>query len=77
MTVTGYFMLTLTAVATTDGGTSLHSPLFVVGLTVVCDRVAAAVGDTLKVKDDRVANETKPAVVTRYRISRGRRTWAD
>jgi hypothetical protein len=70
-------MLMLTAVATTDGGTSLHNPLFVVGLTTLCDDVAADVGDAQKVKSDNVANDTKPAVVARSRIRGGRRTQAD
>ena len=39
-------MLELTAVATTDGGTSLQNPLFVAGFTAACDLVAAGAGDT-------------------------------
>ena len=70
-------MLTLTAVATTEGGTSLHSPGFVVGLTALFDFVAAAVGDAHKVTSDNAAIDTRPAVAARCRSGGGRRTQAD
>jgi hypothetical protein len=55
-------MLVVMAVATTDGGTSLHNPRFVVGLTTALGFAVAAASD-----EQEVASSVKPIAATRYR----------
>ena len=63
--VSGNVMLSLRAVATTEGSTSLHSPVFVVGVTAV----VVAAGD-----EHDVAKRATPAAATRHRLKQGGRT---
>ena len=67
LSVSGNVMLALRAVATTDGATSLHSPLFVVGVTAA----VVVAGD-----EHDVAIRDRATAATKYRIKKRGRTGA-
>jgi hypothetical protein len=65
--VSGNVMLALRAVAITDGATSLHSPVFVVGVTTA----VVVAGD-----EHDVATRGRAAAATKYRMKKRGRTGA-